>query len=62
MNPWSAVASADRPDLAGAERAGRRQRPEELVDDPGVVVGDAEQLASPTVAREQQRRRRHRRP
>ena len=40
------VAAADRPDLAGAERAGGRERPEELVDDPGVVVGDAEQAAT----------------
>ena len=37
------------------------QRPEQLVDDAGVVVGHAEQAPSPPVAREQQRGARPRR-
>src|SRR5581483_11562283 len=49
------VPPADRSDLAGAERARRRDRTEELVDEARVVVGDAEEVTAPAVAREQQR-------
>ena len=49
------VPPADRPDLARAERAGRRERPEQLVDDAGVVVGDPEERLPAPVAGEEQR-------
>ena len=50
------VLPADRADLAGAEAAGRGHGAQELGDDPGVVVGHAEQSLPAAVAREEQRR------
>src|SRR5690242_5394334 len=46
------VPAADRSDLARAERAGRRDRAEHLLDEPGVVIGNSEQMPAPPVARE----------
>ena len=55
MKPCRKFSPADRPDLAGAERARDRERPEQLVDHAGVVVGHAEEPAAAAVAREEQR-------
>ena len=38
------VLPADGADLTGTERAGQRERTEEVVDEPGVVPGGAEQM------------------
>ena len=46
---------AHRSHLAGAERAGDRQRSEQLVDHGGVVIGLAEEAHAATVAREEER-------
>src|SRR5680860_540691 len=48
------VASSDRTDLAGTEAPGQWNRAQHLLHQPGVVVGAAEQVAAPPVAREQQ--------
>src|SRR5439155_1224595 len=47
--------SADRPDLAGGEEPCRRRAREGLLDDLGVMIGDAEQPAPAAVAREDER-------
>ncbi len=49
------VAPTDRADLTGAQGTGDRERAEEPVDEPGVVVGRAEEVLPAPVAREQER-------
>src|SRR6266852_3462622 len=53
--PVQEVSTAHRADLARTERARQRDRPEQRLDQPSVVVRDAEQMAAPSVAREEER-------
>src|SRR5262245_24881388 len=53
--PVHVVAPPDGPDLAGAERTGQRDRPEQLLHQPGVVVGEPEQVPAPAVTGEEER-------
>ena len=50
------VLVADRAELAGAEHAGHRTLRDLLVDQLGVVIGLAEEVAAPTVAGEHEGR------
>src|SRR2546430_1898866 len=52
--PVQEIAPAHWPDLARAERAGDRERAEQLVEDRRVVVGDLEEAAAAPVAGEQE--------
>ena len=52
--PVQEVATADRTDLAGAERARERNGAEQFLDGTGIVIGSREEIPAPTIAREQQ--------
>src|SRR4029453_13047454 len=48
------IAAADRSDLARTERSRQRDRPQQVLHHSGVVVGDGEEVAATSVAREQE--------